>query len=70
MPVGKIGMGLVLARKIGEAIRVGDDVLVTVLGVKGSHVRLGISAPKSVPIHRQEIYQRIKDHVNAELRGK
>ena len=51
---------LVLTRKVGEALRIGDDVQVTVLGIKGNQVRIGIDAPKNVPVHRQEIYERIK----------
>jgi carbon storage regulator len=51
---------LILTRRIGETIMVGDEVTVTVLGVKGNQVRLGVSAPKSIPVHREEIYIRIK----------
>ena len=51
---------LVLTRRIGEAIRVGHDVVVTVVGLKGNQVRLGIDAPKEVAVHREEIYERIK----------
>ncbi len=51
---------LVLTRKVGEALRIGDDVQVTVLGIKGNQVRIGIDAPKNVPVHRQEVYERIK----------
>jgi carbon storage regulator len=51
---------LVLTRRIGEAIRVGHEVVVTVMGLKGNQVRLGIEAPKEVAVHRQEIYERIK----------
>jgi len=51
---------LVLTRKVGEALRIGDEVKVTVLGIKGKQVRIGIDAPKNVPVHRQEIYERIK----------
>lgn len=49
-----------LSRKIGESIVIGDDIFITVLGVKGNHVLLGFNAPKSVIIHRHEIYQKIK----------
>jgi carbon storage regulator CsrA len=49
---------LILSRRINEKIRIGDDITVTVLGVKGAQVRLGISAPKSVAVDRQEIFQR------------
>ena len=51
---------LVLTRKIGEKVMIGDDVSVTILGLFGNHVRLGINAPKSVDIHREEIYVKIQ----------
>ncbi len=51
---------LILTRRVGESLMVGDDVTVTVLGVKGNQVRIGISAPKTVAVHREEIYERIK----------
>jgi len=51
---------LILTRRISESIIVGDDVKITVLGVKGNQVRLGIDAPKDLPVHREEIYERIK----------
>lgn len=51
---------LILTRRVGESVMIGDDVSITVLGVKGNQVRLGINAPKSVAVHREEIYQRIK----------
>jgi carbon storage regulator len=51
---------LILTRRVGETVVVGDDVTVTVLGVKGNQVRCGISAPKRVAVHREEIYERIK----------
>ena len=51
---------LILTRRVGETLMVGDDVSVTVLGVKGSQVRIGINAPKDVGVHREEIYHRIQ----------
>ena len=51
---------LILTRRIGETIMIGDDVTITVLGVKGNQVRLGVNAPKDVSVHREEIYQRIQ----------
>ena len=51
---------LVLTRRVGETLMVGDEVTVTVLGVKGSQVRIGVNAPRAVAVHREEIYERIK----------
>lgn len=50
---------LILTRRVGETLMIGDEVSVTVLGVKGNQVRLGITAPKDVGVHREEIYQKI-----------
>lgn len=51
---------LILTRRVGETLMVGDDVTVTVLGVKRNQVRIGVNAPKDVAVHREEIYERIK----------
>ena len=51
---------LILTRKIGETLMIGDDITVTVLAVKGNQVRVGVNAPKSVAVHREEIYTRIQ----------
>ncbi|MGD2113148.1 MAG: carbon storage regulator CsrA [Gammaproteobacteria bacterium] len=55
---------LILTRRVGETLMVGDDVTITVLGVKGNQVRIGVNAPKHVAVHREEIYERIKDEQN------
>ncbi len=52
---------LILTRRVGETLMIGDDVTVTVLGVKGNQVRIGINAPKDVSVHREEIYERIRN---------
>jgi carbon storage regulator len=52
---------LILTRRVGEAIVIGDEVTVTVLGVKGNQVRIGVNAPKTVSVHREEIFDRIKN---------
>ena len=51
---------LILTRRVGETVMIGNDVTVTVLGVKGNQVRVGINAPKNVAVHREEIFERIK----------
>ncbi|WP_073670223.1 carbon storage regulator CsrA [Pseudomonas aeruginosa] len=57
---------LILTRRVGETLMVGDDVTVTVLGVKGDQVRIGVNAPKEVAVHREEIYQRIQKEKDQE----
>ena len=52
---------LILTRRVGESLMIGDDVNVTVLGIKGNQVRIGVDAPKDVAVHREEIYQRIQN---------
>ena len=51
---------LILTRRVGESLMIGDEVNVTVLGIKGNQVRIGVNAPKDVAVHREEIYQRIQ----------
>ncbi|MFV1873015.1 MAG: carbon storage regulator CsrA [Oleiphilus sp.] len=61
---------LILTRRVGETLMVGDEVTVTVLGVKGNQVRIGVNAPKDVSVHREEIYQRIqKEKSDAQQSG-
>jgi carbon storage regulator len=52
---------LILTRRIGETVMIGNDITVTVVGVKGNQIRLGIEAPKDVPVHREEIYVRVRE---------
>ncbi|RZU98619.1 carbon storage regulator CsrA [Spiribacter vilamensis] len=52
---------LILTRRVGETLMIGDDVAVTVLGVKGNQVRIGVKAPRDVTVHREEIYERIRE---------
>lgn len=60
---------LILTRRVGESVMIGDDVTITVLGVKGNQVRLGVNAPKDVAVHREEIYERIQREKNDDSRG-
>ena len=54
---------LILTRRVGETLMIGDDISVTVLGVKGNQVRIGVDAPKEVAVHREEIFERIKSEL-------
>jgi carbon storage regulator len=51
---------LILTRRVGESLKIGDEVTVTVLALKGNQVRIGVAAPKSVAVHREEVFERIK----------
>jgi carbon storage regulator len=59
---------LILTRRIGETLMIGDDVKITVLSINGNQVRIGVNAPKEIAVHREEIYQRIQNEKN-ENRG-
>jgi len=60
---------LILTRRINETLMVGDDVKVTVLGINGNQVRIGVQAPRHIPVHRQEIYEKIKKEELSDSRG-
>jgi len=60
---------LILTRRVGETLMIGDEVTVTVLGVKGNQVRIGVNAPRDVAVHREEIYERIKREQAAGIQG-
>jgi len=60
---------LILTRRVGETVMIGNEVTVTVLGVKGNQVRVGVNAPKDVAVHREEIYERIKREEDQDSRA-
>ena len=58
---------LILTRRIGESLKIGDDIRVTMLGVRGNQIRMGIHAPAEVPVHREEVYDRIHGNVDRKI---
>jgi carbon storage regulator len=66
--LSKEDLVLILTRRVGETIKIGDQVTVTVLGVNGNQVRIGISAPKDIEVHREEVFERIRNETR-EVRG-
>ena len=60
---------LILTRRVGETLMIGDEVTVTVLGVKGNQVRIGVNAPKDIAVHREELYDRIKREQDSAAQG-
>lgn len=60
---------LILTRRPNETVMIGDDITVTVLEVRGNQVRIGVQAPKSIPVHREEIYERIKKEEESQRAG-
>ena len=61
---------LVLTRKLGEEVSIGDDITIKIVGIKGKQVKIGIDAPKSLQVHRSEIYEQIKDENKMAIGGK
>ncbi len=61
---------LILSRRVGETLMIGDEVTATVLGIKGNQVRIGVNAPKEIAVHREEIYERIKAEERKQMRNK
>ena len=60
---------LVLTRKVGQQIRINDDIIITLLGVRGNQYKVGIEAPTTVKVHREEIWQKIQEHGEGKIRG-